>query len=165
MGDFSDGSFKQFFRFRPQQFCEFMFHLELAYAGPGNSVVFSEVEFGDRRAVGYGGRQVRRIERASADWVMMVFLNRLSAHSRHVDVQMVCGGRHQASISKAEDWALDFLYERYGKRVSSLGHFRDQFPKFAAYMQTTGCPVRGLMGVTDGHFQEVCRPGGLGRIS
>jgi hypothetical protein len=168
VGDFSDGSFKQFFRFRPTQFYEFMFHLGLAYAGPGNGVVFTEVEFGERWARGRpnadGEVHYRRIERASSDWVMMVLLYRLSTHSRQVDVQMICGGRSQPSISRAERWALDFLYERYGGRISDLGHFRDQFGKFADYFKTTNSPIQGLMATTDGHFQEVCRPGGLGNV-
>ena len=164
IGDFSEGSFKQFFRFRPRQFCEFMFHLGLAYAGPNNEVHFTEVEFGERWARGRGGNVYRRIEHASSDWVMMVLLYRLSTHSRQVEVQIVCGGRSQPLVSRAEQWALDFLYERYGKRVSDLGYFRDQFSTFVEYYETTECPLRGLMALVDGHFQEVCRPGGLGNV-
>jgi len=67
-------------------------------------------------------------------------------------------------VSRAEQRALDFLNERYGKRVSDLAHFRDQFSTFVEYYNTTGCPLRGLMALVDGHFQEVCRPGGLGNV-
>jgi len=70
IGDFSEGAFKHFFRFRPRQFFEFMFHLGLAYAGPNNDVHFTEVEFGERWARGRGGNVYRRIA-----------------------VQIVCGGR------------------------------------------------------------------------
>jgi hypothetical protein len=164
IGDFSEGLFQHFFRFRPHQFCEFMFFLGLAHVGPRGGIVFTEVEFGERWAQGANGVHYRRIEHARADWVMMVLLYRISTHTRQVEVQIVCGGKSQPVVSRAEQWALDFLFDRYGRRVSELAFFRDQFSAFADYYQTTDCPLRGLMALVDGHFQEVCRPGGLGNV-
>ena len=43
--------------------------------------------------------------------------------------------------------------------------WEDYIPDFVTLLAAKECPVEGMFGMVDGHFQPCCRPGGLGCIN
>ena len=65
-------------------------------------------------------------------------------------------------ICEAFHAMIDILYERYAKNMHDILRWRDLFPEFAAAFSAMGAPFRGMIGIINGNFMQICRPFGKG---
>ena len=52
------------------------------------------------------------------------------------------------------------LSDRYGKMITDIRTWRQQFCSFAEHLTDWGCQHKNLVAIFDCHFQQTCRPGG-----
>lgn len=143
--DFGDDEFRDHFRFRKPDFYRLLIGFELANMhGPQLA-----------RYMHVGARVVR------TDWALMVLLKRMASTATYKDLRFVVGGSKTAVCSTFLHM-LEYLYNNFTDRVTSLLVWEDHMLGFATLMQAKGSPYDGLVGLLDGHFLDISRPGGAG---
>ena len=143
--DFGDDEFRDHFRFRKPDFYRLLVGFELANIhGPQLA-----------RYMHIGARVVR------TDWALMVLLKRMASTATYKDLRFVVGGSKTAVCSTFLHM-LEYLYNNFTDRVTSLLVWEDHMLGFATLMQAKGSPYDGLVGLLDGHFLDISRPGGAG---
>ena len=132
------------FRFRIEHFKQFLNAMQLG---------------SKEMRVGRKGRQ----QFYPADICMMVVLRRLATPCRFVDLVNLFGipSNRLCDIFHS---TIDFLYQRYAKKICDFETWKPHFGEFAALMTKYGSLFRNLAGLTDGNWCSTCRPGGLGNL-
>jgi hypothetical protein len=147
---FSEEEFVFNFRFRRH---DFMRVLEL--------MGFTD-EFGSPKQLEFG--RPGHGNKPMSDWALMVVLKRLCSTGALEDVCRVVGGS-RSYVSEVFIWMVDEIFRMYGHRVQDLHAWREWFPDFAAHYREAGSPYENMIGMIDGHFEIVMRPGGAACIN
>lgn len=93
-----------------------------------------------------------------------IVCRRLSFGCRFVDLVNVFG-LSSTKICEIFHATIDFLWARYAYKLNQLQIWTYQFKAFSEVMMNFGAPYNNLVGLLDGHFYMVSRPGGLGNVN
>ena len=93
------------------------------------------------------------------DTATMILLRRLAFPNRLGDLTDEFN-MPSHRICEAFHGIADVLFERFANKLSELNRWSDLFPVFSATFQSVGCPFRGMIGIIDGNFLQICRPFG-----
>ena len=96
-----------------------------------------------------------------ADICLMVVLRRFAYPCRMFDLINIFG-IDSTRLNEIFHTTIDWLYFTYAKALNQFSIWMSKFPEFAYRMKMFGAPYENLIGIFDGHFIPVCRPGGLG---
>jgi hypothetical protein len=95
-----------------------------------------------------------------ADFAVMVMLRRLGYPCRFAD--LVCEfGKSSTYICEAFHTAIDYIFIRFAQGGVCPFLWEDAFPSFARAFSILGSPIPTLIGIMDGNFMGVARPGGM----
>ena len=153
---FPDLEFTGHFKFRPHDFYRVL--RALGFTHPDGSPILLRV----------GKAPCQSVVRS--DWAFAVLIKRLATGGRYRDLQAVLGGS-KTVLCMAFLHMLTFLYHKYKTRLSDIKFFRAQIPEFVLLLNNLcrhhngiDCPFDNLIGLIDGHFVQVNRPGGDGCV-
>ena len=96
-----------------------------------------------------------------ADICMMILLRCLAYPSLFVDLLLIFG-LPSNRICYIFHSMVDYLYEKYAKKLNQFMIWKDHFSVFPEMMQRAGALYPNLICIFDGNFKGICRPGGLG---
>jgi len=148
-GEKGERTFKSNFRFRRIQFAHLSVALGLA------DQVGGDLQF----------RVFRTQSKMKAQWdfLLLLVLYRLATPSVYrscVDLF----GRSNTALSSFFREAIDYLYTRFAAKGVDPFIWTDCFMRFIELFSAWDVPVRNVIGVIDGNFIQICRPGGLGNV-
>lgn len=156
MTDWTEGTFKEDFRFRKRDFLRILHGMGLA-----------DVQDPTRPRwlrVGTDGRQ----SLVCSAWALMVMIKRLASTCTYRDLKKVLGGS-KTLLCETFLYMLGYVYARYRQRLCDLTWFEPHVDELvrlvnAQCLHHNGmhCPVDNIIGMLDGHFMPTTRPHGKG---
>jgi hypothetical protein len=146
-GEGADEMFSLRYRFRRGDFADMLLRMKLA-TEYGNGLRFKSL-------------RSRHRYRIPADFAMMVMLRRLGYPCRFAD--LVCEfGQSTTYICEAFHIAIDYIFFKYARGGMCPFLWESAFPSFARAFSDLGSPIPTIIGLMDGTFMAVARPGGMG---
>lgn len=148
---FGEHEFKDHFRFRKEHFFKLLGALGLGC--PHSPTTPRWIRVGRR-----GRRSLVR-----SDWALQVLLKRISSPSPYKDLRHIVGGS-KTVLCDIWLYVLKYIYTNFTSRCMSLLPWESYMLDFARVLRDKGSPFDNLVGLVDGHFQAMCRPGGAGCV-
>ena len=134
------------YRFRRADFADMLLRMLLA------SEVGGALQFHDLRS--------SKRSRIPSDFAMMVLLRRLGYTCRFAD--LACEfGKATVYICEAFHTAIDYIYHNFARGGVCPFIWEEDFQSFAQAFQALGSPIPTIIGLMDGNFMCIARPGGM----
>jgi hypothetical protein len=144
--DSAQNMFTMRYRFRYADFADMLFRMGLT------------IEVGGRLQFKYLRSRYRYC--IPADFAMMVLLRRLGYPCRFAD--LVCEfGKPTTYICEAFHTAIDYVFLKYARGGVCPFLWEGSFMSFAEAFHILGSPIPTIIGLMDGNFMGVARPGGM----